>query len=159
MPYSKSRSSPKKKRSKRKAGDSDGDANSAKKMRAGADMPLQLQQPEFVDNTLGTRRSGRAGAGTGGRAAQLEKIGALLDASHTRSTQRKGTTSLDSNAPANPLAPEQPRKGRGSHSKVNIIKAIDNHTECYYSETPSASSIQSFRDGESCKFWKASQEN
>ncbi|KAG2737346.1 hypothetical protein P692DRAFT_20883670, partial [Suillus brevipes Sb2] len=114
MASSKSRSSPKKKRSKRKAVDSDGDANSAKKMRAGA----EIQQPEFVDHTLAaTRRSGRAGAGTGGRAAQLEKIGALLDASHTRSAQRKGTTSLDLNTPANPLAPEQPRKGRGSHSK------------------------------------------
>jgi hypothetical protein len=148
MASSKSRSSPKKKRSKRKAVDSDGDANSAKKMRAGA----EIQQPEFVDHTLAaTRRSGRAGAGTGGRAAQLEKIGALLDASHTRSAQRKGTTSLDLNTPANPLAPEQPRKGRGRHSKVNMIIAIDNHTE-RYSETPSASSIQSSGDDESCKF-------
>ncbi|KAG1765882.1 hypothetical protein EV702DRAFT_1204408 [Suillus placidus] len=117
MPSSKSRSSPKKKRLKRKAVDSEGDANSAKKMRAAAEMPLQLQQPEFVDNTLATRRSGHAGAGTGGRAAQLETIGALLDTSHMRHTQCKGTTSLDSNTPANPLAPEQPRKGRGSHSK------------------------------------------
>ncbi|KAG1788471.1 uncharacterized protein HD556DRAFT_1447868 [Suillus plorans] len=117
MSHSRSRSSPKKKRSKRKAVDSDGQANSTKKLRAGAEIPLQLQQPEFVDNTLATRRSGRAGAGTGGRAVQLEKIGALLDASHMRTTQCKGTTSLDSNTPANPLAPEQPRKGRGSRSK------------------------------------------
>ncbi|KAG1893324.1 uncharacterized protein F5891DRAFT_1196555 [Suillus fuscotomentosus] len=118
MPHSRSRSSPKKKGSKRKAVDSDVQANSTKKLRAGAEIPLQLQQPEFVDNILATRRSGHAGAGTGGRAVQLEKIGALLDASHMRTTQHKGTTSLDLNTPVNPLAPEQPRKGRGSHSKI-----------------------------------------
>ncbi|KAG1846445.1 hypothetical protein F4604DRAFT_1936432 [Suillus subluteus] len=117
MSHSRSRSSPKKKRLKCQAVDSDGQLNSTKKLQAGAKIPLQLQQPEFMDNTLATRCTGRAGTGIGGRAIQLEKIGALLDASHMCTTQCKGTTSLDSNTPVNPLTPEQPCKGRGSHLK------------------------------------------
>ncbi|KAG1843263.1 hypothetical protein DFJ58DRAFT_844371, partial [Suillus subalutaceus] len=83
-------SSLKKKRSKRKAMDSD---------------PKELEA-----------LAKRARAGTGGRGAQLEKIGAILHAP-VRTSKSKGATSLDPAVPANPLAPQPPRKGRRSHSK------------------------------------------
>ncbi|KAG2117580.1 hypothetical protein DEU56DRAFT_919038 [Suillus clintonianus] len=97
------RASPKKK-TKRKAIDSDGQRVSTKRTRAGAEAPLVLQPTSDVANSQAVppRRSGRHGAGQGGRASQLEII---------------GSTSLDSDVPNNPLAPEPPRKGRGSHSK------------------------------------------
>ncbi|KAG2134506.1 hypothetical protein DEU56DRAFT_950142 [Suillus clintonianus] len=63
------------------------------------------------------RRSGRANAGTGGRNAQLEKIGALLEAP-SRVHRPKGSTSLDSAVPVNPQAPELPRKGRTRHPEA-----------------------------------------
>ncbi|KAG1829445.1 hypothetical protein EV424DRAFT_1535778 [Suillus variegatus] len=43
--------------------------------------------------------------------------GAILDAP-ARTSQLKGTTSLNSDFPMNPLAPELPRKGHGSRSKI-----------------------------------------
>lgn len=101
--------SPKKKRTKRKAVDSDGQHTLTKKSWAGAEAPIVSQEP--------LRCSGHPGAGTGGRATQLGIIGALLDAPACTS-QPKGSTSLDSSIPTNPLAPEQPRKGRGSRTKV-----------------------------------------
>ncbi|KAG2109534.1 hypothetical protein DEU56DRAFT_920304 [Suillus clintonianus] len=111
------RSSPKKKRSKRKATDSDGQEISTKKSRAGAESLSMSQQPTLdEDSSLLPRRSGRSGAGMGGRADQLERIGALLGAP-ARTNQPKGSTSLDSNVPVNPLAPEPLRKGRGSRAK------------------------------------------
>ncbi|KAG1785086.1 uncharacterized protein HD556DRAFT_1314535 [Suillus plorans] len=110
------RSSPKKKRMKRKAMDSDGQEISTKKSRAGA-VPLSMsQQTPDVDSSLLPRHSGRPGTGTGGRANQLERIGALLGAP-ARTSKPKGSTSLDSNVPVNPLAPEPVRKGRGSRAK------------------------------------------
>ncbi|KAG2127096.1 hypothetical protein DEU56DRAFT_958832 [Suillus clintonianus] len=112
------RASPKKK-TKRKAIDSDGQRVSTKRTRAGAEAPLVLQPTPDVTNSQAVppRRSGRHGAGQGGRASQLEIIGNLLGAS-TRTSRPKGSTSLDSDVPNNPLAPEPPRKGRGSHSKA-----------------------------------------
>ncbi|KAG2126071.1 hypothetical protein DEU56DRAFT_759038 [Suillus clintonianus] len=104
------------KKSKRKAVDSDGQANSAKKSRAGAKASVVLQEPISADKPS-VRRSGRSGAGKGGRVEQLEKIGALLDAP-ARTTQPKGSTSLDIDVPTNPLAPEPPRKGRGNRTKA-----------------------------------------
>ncbi|KAG1841787.1 hypothetical protein DFJ58DRAFT_732290 [Suillus subalutaceus] len=101
------RTSPKKRKTKRKAADSDGQDVSTKKSRAEAEAPIASQQP--------TRRSGRPGAGTGGRVSQLEIIGALLGAP-ARTSQPKGSTSLDSSIPTNPLAPEPPRK-RGRMKK------------------------------------------
>ncbi|KAG2109907.1 uncharacterized protein F5147DRAFT_652091 [Suillus discolor] len=56
------------------------------------------------------------GAGTGDRGAQPEKLGNILHAPVWIS-QSKGATSLDLNAPANPLAPELTCRGCGSHSK------------------------------------------
>ncbi|KAG2134543.1 hypothetical protein DEU56DRAFT_756969 [Suillus clintonianus] len=96
------------KKSKRKAVDSDGQANSAKKSRTGAKASVVLQEPISADKPS-VRRSGRSGAGKGGRVEQLEKIGALLDAP-ARTTQPKGSTSLDIDVPTNPLAPEPPSK-------------------------------------------------
>ncbi|KAG2148853.1 hypothetical protein DEU56DRAFT_926477 [Suillus clintonianus] len=112
------RASPKKK-TKRKAIDSDGQRVSTKRTRAGAEAPLVLQPTPDVANSQAVppRRSGRHGAGQGGRASQLEIIGNLLGAS-TRTSRPKGSTSLDSDVPNNPLAPEPPRKGCGSHSKM-----------------------------------------
>ncbi|KAG2104743.1 uncharacterized protein F5147DRAFT_654393 [Suillus discolor] len=88
--------SPKKKRMKRKATDSDLKA--------------------LKGQTALAKRVRRPGAGTGGRGAQLEKLGDILHAP-VRISQSKGATSLDMNAPANPLAPEPTHKGRGSHFK------------------------------------------
>ncbi|KAG2086079.1 uncharacterized protein F5147DRAFT_781785 [Suillus discolor] len=104
--------SPKKKKSKRKATDSDlkapeGQEGGVKRARAQVERMSQ-QNP---------RHSGRPGARKGGRNTQLEKIGAILHAP-MRTNQAKGATSLDTNIPANPLAPEPPRKGHGSHSKT-----------------------------------------
>ncbi|KAG1856597.1 hypothetical protein C8R48DRAFT_775998 [Suillus tomentosus] len=110
------------KKTKRKVVDSDGQANSAKKSRAGAQASAVLQEPILADKPS-ARRSGRPGAGKGGRAEQLEKIGALLDAP-ARTTQPKGSTSLDLDVPTNPLAPEPSRKGRGSRSKASLFLLI-----------------------------------
>ncbi|KAG1890594.1 uncharacterized protein F5891DRAFT_1212751 [Suillus fuscotomentosus] len=106
----------KKKRTKCKALDSDlkaleGQAGSEKRSQAHA---------KASTNDVGEsqpRHSGCPGAGKGGRGAQLEKIGAILDAPAWTS-QPKGTTSLNSDFPVNPLAPELPCKGRGSQSKI-----------------------------------------
>ncbi|KAG1887912.1 uncharacterized protein F5891DRAFT_1199481 [Suillus fuscotomentosus] len=73
------------------------------------------------------RCSGRPGAGKGGRGAQLEKIGAILDAP-ARTSQPKGTTSLNSDFPVNPLAPELPRKGRGTPSSFTTSETLDSNT-------------------------------
>ncbi|KAG2133727.1 hypothetical protein DEU56DRAFT_950499 [Suillus clintonianus] len=110
------------KKSKRKAVDSDGQANSAKKSRAGAKASVVLQEPISADKPS-VRRSGRSGAGKGGRVEQLEKIGALLDAP-ARTTQPKGSTSLDIDVPTNPLAPEPPRKGRGNRTKAGLFMLV-----------------------------------
>ncbi|KAG1789204.1 uncharacterized protein HD556DRAFT_1447264 [Suillus plorans] len=109
----------KKKRTKRKAPESDlkvldGQAGSGKRSRAHAKASLPLNNDADESQH---RPSGRAGAGKGGRAAQLEKIGAILDAP-ARTSQPKGATSLNADFPVNPLAPELPHKGRGSRSKI-----------------------------------------
>ncbi|KAG1898434.1 uncharacterized protein F5891DRAFT_1279433 [Suillus fuscotomentosus] len=112
--------SPKKKRTKRKATDSDlkaleGQTALAKRARARANAPSASILNQGADSQP-PRQSGRPGAGTGGRGAQLEKLGDILHAP-VRISQSKGATSLDPNTPANPLAPEPTRKGRGSRSK------------------------------------------
>ncbi|KAG1837764.1 hypothetical protein F4604DRAFT_1942036 [Suillus subluteus] len=64
------------------------------------------------------RCSGHANAGTGGRNAQLEKIGVLLEGP-SRAHRLKGSTSLDSTIPVNPQAPGPPRsKGQGRRPKA-----------------------------------------
>ncbi|KAG2738820.1 hypothetical protein P692DRAFT_20882270 [Suillus brevipes Sb2] len=80
--------------------------------------PLVLLHLDGTSTDEPGRHSGRANAGTGGRNAQLEKIGALLEAP-SRAHRLKGSTSLDSTVPVNPQAPEPPRsKGRGHCPKV-----------------------------------------
>ncbi|KAG2360179.1 hypothetical protein BDR07DRAFT_1487298 [Suillus spraguei] len=80
-------------------------------------MPLPMwQQPPDVDSSLHPWCSGHPDAGTGGRANQLERIGALLGAPAWTS-QPKGSTSLDLDVPVNPLAPEPLCKGCGSCAK------------------------------------------
>ncbi|KAG2059357.1 hypothetical protein BDR06DRAFT_1003476 [Suillus hirtellus] len=101
-----------KKRSKRKAMDLDpkvleGVAALAK--RACAQSQLIINQ----DNSQHPQQTGHAGAGTAGRGFQLEKIGAILHAP-LQTSQSKGATSLNLDAPANPLTPEPSHK---SHSK------------------------------------------
>ncbi|KAG2115109.1 uncharacterized protein F5147DRAFT_769571 [Suillus discolor] len=77
-----------------------------------AEKPPQSTPDLDVADNSNLRHTNRAGAGKGGRNSQLERIGALLDAPG-RATKPKGTTTIDSNAPVNPLAPA----GRRSHSK------------------------------------------
>lgn len=91
-----------------------------KKVRAADNVGLvSLQLTSSSDpNAPAIRRSGRPGAGTGGRNAQLEKVGAVLEAP-ARTSQPKGSTTLAPNISANPLAPESHRKGRGSRPKVS----------------------------------------
>ncbi|KAG1719320.1 hypothetical protein EDB19DRAFT_1973382 [Suillus lakei] len=105
--------SPKRKKSKRKASDSDpkapeGKAALAKRARAQSQSII-----DEVNNSQQPRRTGRQGAGTGGRGTQLEKVSTILHAP-ARTSKPKGATSLDPDAPENPLTPEPPRKGRGS---------------------------------------------
>ncbi|KAG1902257.1 uncharacterized protein F5891DRAFT_978955 [Suillus fuscotomentosus] len=100
--------SPKKKRSGKRKGSDASKAGLPKKSRAAdiAEVPstvplvsLCLTGAEAEQNA--PRRSGRPNAGTGGRNAQLEKIGSVLQ-SKPRTQERKGTTSLGLNVPAVP---------------------------------------------------------
>ncbi|KAG1859370.1 hypothetical protein DFJ58DRAFT_726393 [Suillus subalutaceus] len=105
--------SPKKKKMKWKATESDLKAPEGQE---GLVKRVHAQADDQADESQHRRCSGRPGAGKGGRGTQLEKIGAILHA-QVWTNQAKGATSLDLNVPANPLAPEPPRKGRKSHSK------------------------------------------
>ncbi|KAG2100474.1 uncharacterized protein F5147DRAFT_777033 [Suillus discolor] len=116
--------SPKKKRSGKRKGSDASKAGLPKKSRAAdiAEVPsmvplvsLGLTGAEAEQNA--PRRSGRPNAVTGGRNAQLEKIGSVLQ-SKPRTQERKGTTSLGLNVPVNPQAPEPRRRGRKNHSKA-----------------------------------------
>jgi hypothetical protein len=117
--------SPTKRKTKRKAQVVDADPNiihegqATKKARAPAEAPSGL--PQSTPDSSNIRRSIRAGAGKGGRNSQLEKISAILDAPSVRNSQPKGSTTLHSDVPANPLAPEPPRKGRGGRPKVILL--------------------------------------
>lgn len=130
----------KKRKTKRKATDSDlgktlgsvGEKAKRSRIRSQADVSPPVKPPQSVpdlDDTdnLNLRRTNRAGAGKGGRNSQLERISALLEAPG-RATKPKGSTTLDSNAPVNPLAPLPPSKGRGSRSKVTFNVFISNVT-------------------------------
>ncbi|KAG1790854.1 uncharacterized protein HD556DRAFT_1310390 [Suillus plorans] len=126
MPAQRARGSPKKQKTKCKAADSDLGKTlvegKAKRSRSQADTSLPVKPPQSIpdldvaDNS-NLRHTNRAGAGKGGRNSQLERIGALLDVPG-RATKPKGSTTLDSNAPVNPLAPIPPSKGRRSRSKA-----------------------------------------
>ncbi|KAG1865023.1 hypothetical protein DFJ58DRAFT_838759 [Suillus subalutaceus] len=115
--------SPKRKRSKRKGSDAL-KTGLPKKSRAAdiAEVPsmvplvsLGLAGAEAANDA--PRRSGCPNAGTGGRNAQLEKIGLALQ-SKPRAHEHKGRTSLGPNVPVNPQAPEPRRKGRKKDSKA-----------------------------------------
>ncbi|KAG1832791.1 hypothetical protein EV424DRAFT_1342292 [Suillus variegatus] len=71
--------------------------------------------------------SGRPGAGTGGRNAQLEKVGAVLEAP-MRTNLPKGSTTLVLNISANPLAPEPCQKGCGHPPKPPLPYSIADST-------------------------------
>ncbi|KAG1867087.1 hypothetical protein C8R48DRAFT_671962 [Suillus tomentosus] len=147
MPAQRARGSPKKQKTKCKAADSDLGKTlvegKAKRSRSQADASLPAKPPQsipdldVVDNSS-LRRTNRAGAGKGGRNSQLERIGALLDAPG-RATKPKGSTTLDSNAPVNPLAPIPPSKGRGSRSKNIAASSV---------EAPNQPSFVQHDDGE-----------
>ncbi|KAG1899092.1 uncharacterized protein F5891DRAFT_1189906 [Suillus fuscotomentosus] len=110
MPAQRARGSPKKQKTKRKAADSDLGKTliegKAKRSRSQADTSLPAKPPQSIPDL-----------DVGGRNSQLKRIGALLDAPG-RATKPKGSTTLDSNAPVNPLTPIPPSKGRGSRSKA-----------------------------------------
>jgi hypothetical protein len=117
--------SPKKRKSKRKAHVVDADPSivhegqATKKARAPAEALSGPPQSTLDNHNI--RRSIRAGAGKGGRNSQLERIGAILDAPSVRNDQPKGSTTLHSDVPANPLAPEPPSKGRRGRPKVSLL--------------------------------------
>ncbi|KAG0699466.1 hypothetical protein DFH29DRAFT_1001982 [Suillus ampliporus] len=80
--------------------------------------------PKMLEGQAGSPQClGHFGAGKGGRGAQLEKIGTILDAP-AQTSQPKSITSLTSNFPVNPLAPEPSWKGHGSHSKYGFAPPI-----------------------------------
>ncbi|KAG1812775.1 uncharacterized protein BJ212DRAFT_1482850 [Suillus subaureus] len=114
--------SPKKKRSKRKASDAS-KASLLKKPHAAN--PIEIPSMPLVSLGLtkvdaadaAPRHSGHPNAGTGGRNAQLEKIGVVLEAK-SWNQKPKGTTSLGMVNPMNPQAPEPHRKGQKNRQKV-----------------------------------------
>ncbi|KAG2157191.1 hypothetical protein DEU56DRAFT_905855 [Suillus clintonianus] len=109
--------SPKKKCTKRKAANIDLKAAKPKRTRAQHSVvPPPSVTASTVDESQQTRRSGCLGAGKGDRNIQLERLDAILDAP-ARTSQPKGSNSLDSNIPANPAASELPHKDCGSCSK------------------------------------------
>ncbi|KIJ19516.1 hypothetical protein PAXINDRAFT_153419 [Paxillus involutus ATCC 200175] len=63
--------------------------------------------------------SGRAGAGSGGKPAQLKKIGTVLESQNARS---RGPTDIPEGLPKNPLAPPQKlgRTGKCGKAKANV---------------------------------------
>ena len=75
-----------------------------------------------VDGSLeAPRRSGRVGAGSGGRIVQLEKIGDVLDG-QTKQPRTSRMGDLPDGTAANPLAP--PKKGRRSAAKnISFVTA------------------------------------
>ncbi|KAG1817266.1 uncharacterized protein BJ212DRAFT_1480496 [Suillus subaureus] len=122
--------SPKKRKTKCKAVDSDlGKTLSSVEEKAKrswiqsqADVSPPVKPPQSVPDLDDTdnsnlRHTNHAGAGKGGRNSQLERISALLEAPG-QATKPKGSTTLDSNVPVNPLAPLPPSKGHRSRSKA-----------------------------------------
>ncbi|KAG2056651.1 hypothetical protein BDR06DRAFT_1005945 [Suillus hirtellus] len=99
--------SPKKKQTKQKAADNDLTGIKSKRLRA-----------PNTDDSQNPRRSGCPGTGKGGRNTQLERLDTILDAP-TRTSQPKGSHSLDPTFPINPVAPEPPHKSCGKCSKKN----------------------------------------
>ena len=63
------------------------------------------------------RRSSRAGAGSGGKSSQLEKIGAVLE---VPSRIPKTTTTLSNDSSTNPLAPVPGKKRRKKKSPAQV---------------------------------------
>ena len=122
--------SPKKKRSKRKASDASKTGLPKKPHAANlTEIPstalISLSLTEVDAAGTAPRHSGRSNAGTGGRNAQLEKIGVVLE-SQSQNRQPKGATSLGTLNPVNSQAPELPRKGRKSRPKVwHTIFVVD----------------------------------
>ncbi|KAG1815127.1 uncharacterized protein BJ212DRAFT_1300303 [Suillus subaureus] len=106
--------SPEKKQTKWKAADND----------LTGIKPKKSQAPD-ADDSQHPQHLGRPGVGKGGRNIQLEQLDAIMDAPLWTS-QPKGSHSLNPTLPINPVAPELPHKGRGSHSKADFI---------YYSQT------------------------
>ncbi|KAG1776678.1 hypothetical protein EV702DRAFT_1046005 [Suillus placidus] len=116
--------SPKKKRSKRKGSDASKAGGLPKKSRAADIAEVPSMVPLVSLGLTGAeaeidapRHSGRPNAGTGGRNAQLEKIGSILQ-SKPRTQEHKGLMSLGPNIPVNPQAPEPHCKGRKNRSKA-----------------------------------------
>ena len=72
---------------------------------------------EEAASSEGPRRSGRAGAGTGGRAAQLEKVGNVLKEKLAHRPQR--VVAATESLPDNPFAP--PKKQRRRKAKVSYL--------------------------------------
>lgn len=85
-------------------------ASRAKKIRQG-DVTVDTGHNTMTyeaSETMPERRPPRAGAGSGGRIVQLQRIGTVIESQHAR----KARTTLADDTEANPLAPVQPT-GRG----------------------------------------------
>jgi len=122
MPPRSQPTSPKKKRAKRKGSEASGQAKKSRQANVTTDTPasnlVSLQLTDDADDAaFAPRRSGRSGAGRGGRNVQLEKVASALEAP-TRVNRRKGATTLSSNIPPNPLAPGSHRETRGGRTQV-----------------------------------------
>jgi hypothetical protein len=63
-------------------------------------------ESQLANSIQESRRSGRAGAGTGGRTQQLARLGALFEA---RPVKASMSTDLPEDTAANPLAPPAKR--------------------------------------------------
>lgn len=109
--------SPRKKKSKRRVDGDEGAVVSVHKRRRHAPEFEDPVSQVMEDDPSGCRRSGRSGAGSGGRAVQLEKIGSALQAPVNK--PRKATD-LPEDVLDNPLAPEKHQKG-GRRKNVSSL--------------------------------------
>ena len=68
------------------------------------------------------RRSGRTGAGTGGRVVQLEKVGTALE---ERSVRPQKVTTIPESLPDNPLAPPKKQRRRKAKASYQCLQKKD----------------------------------
>jgi hypothetical protein len=101
--------------------------------------------PASQPRELEPRRSGRPGAGSGGRAVQLGKLGSVLEAPPVKKS--KNVTDIPDGTIDNPLAPEKPRRRRGTkkvcfdlHSSSSLLTLAESNPPPPYpavvTETP-----------------------
>lgn len=103
---------------KKRQVDDSGDVDAVKRIKRVAefDLPTKaVQESQAFQGSL--PRPARTGAGSGGRTAQLQRIGAVLEAPQ----KRKSRTTLPEDAQRNPLAPESLSERRVSIPQIRAI--------------------------------------